>query len=69
MFRKLEEIAKDIESLMYVGNPIPVWIWIILAGIMAGFGGLAIWQFYQASQPVVQSIQNLAPLIGSAVSL
>jgi len=67
--QKLESLAESMESALMVGNPIPVWIWIIIAGLLAAGGGLAIWQFWQATQPIVQSVQQWAPIMAGAFTI
>jgi hypothetical protein len=66
---EMKSLAEHIASLLEVGNPIPVWIWIIIGGLLAAGGGLAIWQFWQATQPIVQSIQQWAPLMAGAFTM
>ena len=67
--QKLESLAESMESMLMVGNPIPVWIWIIIAGLLAAGGGIAIWQFWQATQPIVQSVQQWAPVMAAAFTI
>jgi hypothetical protein len=66
---RLESLAKSMASLLETGNPIPTWLWIIIGGLMTVGGGIAIWQFWNATQPIVQAIQQWAPLMGGAFTM
>jgi hypothetical protein len=76
-FRNVEEeareILKTIESrateVLYTGNPVPVWVWIVLAGGLAGLFGVGLWQFFRATEPIVKSIEQWAPIMGGAFSV
>jgi hypothetical protein len=76
-FRNVEEeareILKTIESraveALHTGNPIPVWVWIVLAGGLAGLFGVGLWQFFRATEPIVKSIEQWAPIMGGAFSV
>lgn len=54
-----------------IGNPIPIaaLLGYILAGILAGLGILFGIQFWRSSEPIVKSIEQLAPIIASAFSI
>jgi len=67
--RLLAEVARAVAELVVGGNPVPVWLWLVIAGLIVGGGGLALWQFYQASQPIVVGIQQWAPLMAGAFTI
>lgn len=60
-----EDVIDEMEELVAGGNPIPWWIWLIIAGGI----GLGIFQFYRMTEPVVASIQNVAPMIATAMAV
>jgi hypothetical protein len=66
---RLKSLAESMASLLETGNPIPFWLWIIIGGLLTAGGGIAIWQFWNATQPIVQSIQQWAPLMGGAFTM
>ena len=47
--------------------PIPVWIWAIIAGLLAVGGGIALWHFFNWGQAVTQGLQQAAPGLGAMV--
>lgn len=47
--------------------PIPVWIWAIIAGLLAVGGGIALWHFFNWGQAVTQGLQQAAPGLGTMV--
>jgi len=68
-YKKYVEALEDFARLLtYRTSPIPAWVWIIIGSIIAGGGGIALFRFWQATQPIVESIQQYAPMIGMAVS-
>ena len=67
--KRLSELAESLEVFVAGNSPIPIWIWAIIGALMGVGGGLAIWQFWNATQPVVQSIQQWAPLMAGAFTM
>jgi hypothetical protein len=68
-YKKYVEALEDFARLLtYKTSPIPAWVWIIIGSIIAGGGGLVLYRFWQATQPIVESVQQYAPMIGMAIS-
>jgi len=67
--KRLSELADSLEVFVAGNSPIPIWIWAIIGALMGVGGGLAIWQMWNATQPVVQSIQQWAPLMAGAFTM
>jgi hypothetical protein len=68
-YKKYVEALEDFARLLtYKSNPVPIWVWIVFASIGAIGGGIALFRFWQATQPIVESIQQYAPMIGMAIS-
>jgi hypothetical protein len=68
-YKKYVEALEDFARILtYKASPIPAWVWIIIGSIIAGGGGLVLYRFWQATQPVVESVQQYAPIIGVAIS-
>jgi hypothetical protein len=72
---EVRPLEKDVEayrrSIWGIGNPIPIgtllgWLLFAIAGIG---GGILLWQFWNASQAVVQAIQQWAPLMAGAFTM
>lgn len=69
-YRTLAEELEAIVEAMVGGNPAPpVWIWIIIAALTAVGGGVAIYQFWRGSSAIVGSIEQTAPIVGTAFSM
>ena len=71
--KRLAELAESIEPALYVGNPIPAWLswvfWGLLTGLLGVGGGLAIWRFWQVTEPIVSGVQQWAPLMAGAFTM
>jgi hypothetical protein len=71
--KRLAELAESIESALHVGNPIPAWLplvfWGLLTGLLGVGGGLAIWRFWQVTEPIVSGVQQWAPLMAGAFTM
>jgi hypothetical protein len=67
--KRLSELAESLEVFVAGNSPIPIWIWAIIGVLMGVGGGLAIWQFWNATQPVVQAVQQWAPLMAGAFTM
>jgi len=66
---RLSELADSIKLFVAGNSPIPIWIWAIIAGLLGVGGGLALWQFWNATQPIVSGIQQWAPLMAGAFTM
>jgi zinc transporter ZupT len=66
---RLSGLADSIKLFVAGNSPIPIWIWAIIAGLLGVGGGIAIWQFWNASQPIVGAIQQWAPLMAGAFTI
>jgi len=66
---RLSELAGSIKLFVAGNSPIPIWIWAIIAGLLGVGGGIAIWQFWNATQPIVSGIQQWAPLMAGAFTI
>jgi len=68
-YKKYVEALEDFARLLtYKTSPVPWWVWLVPVLIGAVGGGIALFRFWQATQPIVESIQQYAPMIGMAVS-
>jgi len=71
--KRLSELAESIESALHVGNPIPAWLswvfWGLLTGLLGVGGGLAVWRFWQVTEPIVSGVQQWAPLMAGAFTM
>ncbi|MEM2388958.1 MAG: hypothetical protein QXW20_08400 [Ignisphaera sp.] len=70
-YRSIFDEIADLVAKGKIGNPIPIGTLLgyILAGILAGLGVLAGIQFWRSTDPVVRSIEQVAPIIASAFSI
>jgi hypothetical protein len=66
---RLSELADSIKLFVAGNSPIPIWIWAIIAGLIGVGGGIAIWQFWNATQPIVSGVQQWAPLMAGAFTM
>ena len=66
---RLSELSGSIELFVAGNSPIPIWIWAIIAGFLGVGGGLALWQFWNATQPIVSGIQQWAPVMAGAFTM
>jgi len=76
-FRNVEEEAREmlktIESgameALYTGNPVPGFVWLVLAGGLGALFGAGILQFFRATEPIVKGIEQWAPIMSGAFSV
>lgn len=66
--KRIQDAVEKFYSEYYVGNPVPFWLYIILAGIMIGGSVYIGWQIHNILTPIVESIKTIAPILAMVIT-